>query len=870
MIPTKFLKIAGAVIVSFFILLFAASVIMQDKVAGIILKSLNRNFSTKIETGSYHLSFIRKFPRASFELKNVLVHSSPDFDRSAFKGKNTDTLLTSRSASIDFKLIDVFSGVYTFRKITVRSGILNLYTDSSGRFNYSVSKTEKGREPGKSAILNLDRINMTDVKFLYDDRRVDLVITGTFDEGRLKSRIEGNNIDFDGSSKVTFSSFRLGSRSFNKQVPADMKVALNRNEKGFFFKKSTMSIENQEFTLTGFIAADNYLDLNISGNSIDISKIPHYLPDRYKSITSEYHPAGNLKIDCRIKGKASHSLNPNYDIRASLKNANISHGRSGMKLSRLSFDVSFNNGRLNRSSTSTLLVKNFSSTLGSAGFTGSFSMTDFTRPDGELIFSGSIIPAELKNFLNLGNIARAEGSIDLNVRMSGLLVKKEHYDLADLSDMKSESEAEFKSFGIELKNRNLNLGNLTGKLIIAGKTSSDKLSFILNDQKFDLSGDLENFPQWLAGKPVSLSGSVSLASPCLRPELLMTPAGENEKTEPGRAPLNLPEDLFLTLNINIDTLKYKDFNAGNIIGQLSVKPRILNFKTIKLYSQGGIVSGNGLVVQNRDKTFVGKGSFSVINVDVNQSFKSFHNFGQNFLRAENLKGNLSGTLTLILPVDSMLNPKMKLLTAEGKYRITNGALVDFEPVRALSRFIELSELENIRFDQLDNDFFIRDNTFYLPQMDIRSSAVDLTVNGLHSFDNEYQYHVRMRLSEILSNKARKKRQLSSDFGEVEDDGLGRTLVFLKIDGKGGDADVAYDMKAAGNKIKDDIRNERQTLKNILNEEYGMSSAPPGTVKDQASKPRFRISWEGSETSNQETESASTKKEGLLKKIFRKK
>jgi hypothetical protein len=337
-----------------------------------------------------------------------------------------------------------------------------------------------------------------------------------------------------------------------------------------------------------------------------------------------------------------------------------------------------------------------------------------------------------------------------------------------------------------------------------------------------------------------------------------------------QATLNLPDDVNLEVDFSLDTLIYKTFDARKISGTLSVRPKMLNFRTINLNSQKGKVSGNGLVVQNPDKSFIGRGSFSITDVDVNQAFTAFHNFGQGFMKAENLAGSLSGTISLVLPVDSLLKPVMSSLTAEGKYIITNGALIDFDPIKALSSFIELSELENIKFNQLENDFFIRNNYFYVPQMDVRSSAVDLSVNGKHSFENDYQYHVKMRLSEILSNKARKNRNLSDEFGEVEDDGLGRTSVFLKIVGKGEDVKVSYDMKAAGAQVKSDFQKEKQNLKTILNEEYGWYGKPPEPEKKQAGKPRFRVSWDGSDTSSVEEEPPAVKKEGIIKRIFRKK
>jgi hypothetical protein len=199
-------------------------------------------------------------------------------------------------------------------------------------------------------------------------------------------------------------------------------------------------------------------------------------------------------------------------------------------------------------------------------------------------------------------------------------------------------------------------------------------------------------------------------------------------------------------------------------------------------------------------------------------------------------------------MDSTLKFHINTLTAEGKYHLVNGALINFDPVKQLSSFIELSELKNISFEQLDNDFFIRNNFLYVPQMEINSSAADLSVNGKHSFDNDYEYHVKILLSEILSKKIKKNKSNVTEFGVVEDDGLGRTSLLLKIIGKGEVAKVGYDMKAAGTEVKNNIKKERQTLKTILNQEYGWYKND-STVKQktEVKKSRFKIKWEDSDT-----------------------
>jgi hypothetical protein len=866
----EILKIVSILIISVIIILFSASVLMQNKVTGIILKSLNSNFATKLDAGSTRLSLLRKFPKASFELKNVLVHSSPDFDKNLFTGINTDTLLYAKSAWLDFRMTDLLKGEYTFERITIKSGRLNLYTDTGARYNYNVSKPRDKNSPAGKFSLNLNRINLSDVDVFYYDLNVRLTVKGNIKNGKFKSRITEKEIDFEGTSDVMYELFRLKDFSIRQPVAARVDVGVNRNPKGYFFRKSTMRIENWDFILNGYVGSDNYIDLIVTSSNIDISRTRNYIPAKYSEFASEFRPAGNLSLVYKVKGISSRSVDPNYNLTVSLKNGHIARVRSGLNIDRLSFDGYYSNGSKNSRATSSITISNFKSKFGSANYKGSFSITDFTRPSAVLDLKGPLYPAELKEFFNLRNIARTEGSIGIDINLSGPLEKKNKYTLSDIFGLNSRSEFSFNSFGIKLADKPVDLKSVSGKIIVAGSTSAREFRFNLNGQEIIMDCDLQNLPEWLAGFPVSLNGTASINASSIKPESFFGGSEAKAESSVKKAPLVLPDAVNLEVSFKIGSFIYKKFSAEKINGNLSLKPKIVNVRSLSLSSQEGKVTGNGLVVQHADKSFTGRGSFSVSGIDINKTFKSFSNFSQNFLKADNLAGSLSGSLTLILPVDSMLNPKMKSLTAEGKFVLIKGSLINFDPVKALSRFIELSELENIKFDKLENDFFIRDNHFYLPQMDIKSSAVDMSVNGEHSFDNEYQYHVKMLLSELLSNKARKNSNLSSEFGEVQDDGLGRTSVLLKITGKGEDVKVSYDMKAAGEQVKNNIKKEKQTLKTILNEEYGWYTRDTAPVAKKAPKKRFRVKWEGSDSTSAETEASRPKKENFIDKILKKK
>jgi hypothetical protein len=223
-----------------------------------------------------------------------------------------------------------------------------------------------------------------------------------------------------------------------------------------------------------------------------------------------------------------------------------------------------------------------------------------------------------------------------------------------------------------------------------------------------------------------------------------------------------------------------------------------------------------------------------------------------------------------MPLDSVLNPDIKAITAEGKYIIENGTLRNFEPVKALSGFIELSELETITFSRLENDLFIRNNYLAVPQMDIRSSAADFSVNGKHSFDLSYEYHVKVYLSELLSKKARNNSRYSTEFGPVEEDGLGRTSIFLKLTGNADNLKVTPDMKATRNNIKQSLNKEKVTLKSILNEEYGWYKNDTTVKAGTGSKPKFRIQFEETDSTSVDKDTVSAEENRGINRIFKKK
>jgi hypothetical protein len=842
-ILSNIFKILAIIVLSFLIILFTAARLMQDRVADVILKSLNHNVSTKLHIGAFRLSFLSKFPRASLELRNVLVSSSPNFNSNQFRGISTDTLLTARNVSVEFKITDIILGNYTIERIHANTGKANFLTDTTGMVNYDVSVRSEKEGPSNISI-DLQNIYVSDIKCYYNNLANKLIIYGVVNKGTLKSRIHGENLRFIAIGKLQIDSLSLYDFKINKKIESDADIDLDKTKSGIKFRKSNFNIDNYDFGVEGDISADNIYDLRVTGHNIDISKIRKYVPDKYFRIVSEYDPRGILVIDSRIKGLMTRTSNPHADINFRLEKGHVTYGKSNLSIKNLSFTGNYSNGPKNRPATGSLKISDFRAKLGSSEYTGSFSLSYFGDPFAELAIKGKVIPSEIREFFDIRNISEAKGTAEMDLKLAGKISLKRKFELADLVGMKTEGTLDFDSFSIGFNKNTRLVNDVMGTLIFSDNIFAKNLKFLYKGQRISVNGEFKNLLRWLDGRPVQMSAKADISFNKLIPETFFEASSSPQKSSPRKKVFKLPDDLVLDINFKIDSLSYKTYASSGISGALNLRPKLLTFKSFNMKALKGTISGNGFILQNNNKSVLTKGIFNVANVDVNKAFIAFQNFGQNFIKAENIAGSLSGSFSLLLPFDSLLNPQIGSLTAEGKYLLSNGGLINFEPVKELSSFIELSELENIHFEQLENDFFIRNNYLYIPQMQVKSSAVDLSVKGKHSFDNDYEYHVRVLLSEILSKKRNKNKKTVTEFGDVQDDGLGRTSMLLKVVGKGEDLKVSYDMKAAASEVKNNFKSERKNLRTILNQEYGWYGNDTATVEKPAEKkPRFKVTWD---------------------------
>ncbi len=335
--------------------------------------------------------------------------------------------------------------------------------------------------------------------------------------------------------------------------------------------------------------------------------------------------------------------------------------------------------------------------------------------------------------------------------------------------------------------------------------------FTIGKSDFHLQGKLPGFMDFLFQKNAQLSGEIQNKSLNLDVnDLLIYDSSDPRETN------EKPLIYQLGLSVRAEKFNYDAFTATNFFTEMQLKNDYIGFNNLNFLSCGGSFSGNAeWVYQN--KNYLLKSANTAKGININTLFTQFNNFGQTEFTAKNLFGMLSANTDLLLVWDDKFNlipEKMLVLT---DMTIKNGELLNYEPLNSLSKFVDVNDLKNLKFSELKNTLTIKNKVLYVPSMDIHNNALNLNLSGTHTFDNVLDYKIKLSLSELLSKK---RKSQNNEFGEEDLKTRGINL-FLSIKGPINDLKFQFDRKGAKAQLKEDAKQEKEAIKEILKQEFGI-------------------------------------------------
>jgi hypothetical protein len=241
------------------------------------------------------------------------------------------------------------------------------------------------------------------------------------------------------------------------------------------------------------------------------------------------------------------------------------------------------------------------------------------------------------------------------------------------------------------------------------------------------------------------------------------------------------------LDIRADKVVYKNFSAEKVNGHVVLTNDMIKLDNFSLLHAGGSISFNASSKDIGNNSSLALNS-TMQNVDVKELFASFNNFGMTSLTSKNISGIFSANINLA----SMLDANGDLYKPANKgfidFSLKNGRLENFRPLMEIdNNFLQKRDLTDVRFAELKDRLDLNGNDIRVNRMEIRSTAVNMYVEGTYSFTNNTDLSIQIPL------KGQKKDQdaIPENKGLKAKTGMS---VFLRAkDDKNGKFKIVYDM-----------------------------------------------------------------------------
>lgn len=207
------------------------------------------------------------------------------------------------------------------------------------------------------------------------------------------------------------------------------------------------------------------------------------------------------------------------------------------------------------------------------------------------------------------------------------------------------------------------------------------------------------------------------------------------------------------LDIDLDQFTWKKAIIDDLKGSMVSGENQIAFNLEGILCEGHVETKGR--ISDMDKRPVAQASWKVTGIEMKKLLESFSNFDQTFLTSENLEGKANIWATSVLPFDEKWNLLTKSVNMKSGIEIKDGRLRGMKTLEDFSDYVHLSDLQDIRFNQLRNFMEIKNGIVYLPVMFIQSSALNLSISGEHSFDQDILYHLKLNAGQVAANKLKK-------------------------------------------------------------------------------------------------------------------
>lgn len=823
-----------------FALLLLFAFIFEKEIKNIALNELNKNLASQVHVRAVNLSFFENFPRASLRFDDVKI-------RESYQG-STENVVEAAVLSLAFNPLDIFRKDYRISRIILRDGKVNIKINRNGLANYLVWKSsgEKETDTVKDFRIALEKIEFQNVAFSYKDRQKKMDFTtlvkqadfkGTFS---AKEFLLGTDAEFE---KLCFSSRKVYYVK-DKDIKLKSELEVNNTEGIFRIKHTNLEVRKANFDVAGMaqtLDKGTKLDFTVKSKDASIKTLLALLPAAYAKPFEDYTSDGKIHFNVSIKGLLNDKQTPQVLAEFGIRNGNIKEKNKKLALENVSFKGTFTNGKRQRQETSSLKIENFRARLGERNIAADLLIGNFTDPFITLGVMTNINLNDVHEFVAINGIKSLAGDLFINASFKGKVsdLKKNKFgrttlagnmSLKDVAIYPDSSAIAYTSLNgnFDFDGNNLDINNFSGNI---------------GNSDFAMNGSFRNLASFIILPDQKLYANAQFRSKSLNlDEFLVTQY--SKETKDSVTKFSLPTFLICDLKVDVQKLTYRKFEATGLTGNANFADNTLHLDGMRFNTMDGKVAMNGVFEGAGNERFVTRAKATITNINIEKLFYELENFDQVFITDNHLRGKLKAEIDFSALWNADLSVDMNSIKTRADLRIDNGELIKFDPLIKLGKYIKVKNMEHLRFSRLANNITIQNKVITIPEMEIKSSAVNMAVAGTHTFDNFMDYKMKVNVSQLFFGK---REDYENEFGAVQVNENGGINFHLLMKGPADNVAISYDGNGLKKGIKKELQQQKEELKNIFtnSNEKEPANTNPKIKEDKKvhAQKDYELKWE---------------------------
>jgi hypothetical protein len=811
------------------ILLLVAAVslvfIYEDEVKSVIIKELNKNLNAeiKLDPKNIDLTIIKTFPDCALEFKDVACME-------AIKSEKRDTLIFAKSLQLKFDVKDLWNGKYDVKKIKMRDAFCRLKVNSKGKPNYIVWK-DQGADTIKSndsLKFNLQNIELINVHISYVDHQYKVKTQFRMKHVDLSGNFSDENYELSSAGDLYIEKIGVSKTDYLKNKNVNYKADLAVSKDVYKINTCEVHLNKMGIETNGLLVyGDSLSELNLDfkGKNLDIQSVLSLMPESQKERISDYKSDGNFYVSGKMHYKTELDVSVDFGV----SNTTVIYQPKDAKLTNLNAK-----GRFVRTKKESLFeLKNVSGDLMSDHFYGDMVLTDLNDPYLDLKVGGTLDLENFTKFWPVDTLSKLKGKIQFNGLVKSKIEELKKNVLSENASL--ELQASLKDLVIQFKKQKDSTNIYSCELRALNRlVEVNNLAIRKGNSDMKINGKLEGAFNYIldSKNPLKVYGDLKSERIVVEDFIYDEPkANSSVKNE-----VDVPDNINFILDASIENLSFGKFSAKKLDGNIELKNKKILAESVNLLTMDGNAVIDALFDMGGKNLEVSMhGELNKINVS--KMFAELNNFDQQTLTDSNVGGLLNASINFSGTWDKFLNADLNSMKAVSDLSIEQGRLVDFKPLESLAKFVDINDLRSIKFSTLQSRIEINKSVITIPKTAIKNSALNIDFWGTHSFNNDIDYHIQLLVSDYLA----KKRKTDEEFGPVENDPENKRSAFILMTGTVDKPVIKYDREGMKQKIKEDIKNEKQNLKAILKEEFGVFKKDSIKVKESnKSEQQFKL------------------------------